>query len=249
MRAYWTLTRRELGTYFLSLRGYVIIAAVGFLIGFIFKVLIKTLGSDPSPAPVTELFYSTYLFWIILLLGTPVITMRLFALEKFSGTFETLMTTPISDVQVVGAKFTGAVFFYMIMWLPLLGCILIVRHYTSDPAAFDAEIVGSTFLGIFLLGCVFISLGCFASALTRSQMTAAMIGLLLCFSLFLLSFLADRLPGPDWQAQALSMFALPEQMHDFVRGVVDTRPVILYLSLTFFFLFLTLRVLGSRRWK
>ncbi|HZL43858.1 MAG TPA: ABC transporter permease subunit, partial [Verrucomicrobiae bacterium] len=236
--------------FFFSFTGYVIIAAALLMMGNSFVFILGKLQKPmPMTMPVTELFYITPFFWLLLLLTTPVITMRLFALEKFSGTFETLMTTPISDVQVVGAKFTGAVFFYMIMWLPLLGCILIVRHYTSDPAAFDAEIVGSTFLGIFLLGCVFISLGCFASALTRSQMTAAMIGLLLCFSLFLLSFLADRLPGPDWQAQALSMFALPEQMHDFVRGVVDTRPVILYLSLTFFFLFLTLRVLGSRRWK
>jgi ABC-2 type transport system permease protein len=249
MQAYRTLTRRELAGYFLSLRGYVIIAAVAFLIGFVFKVLIKTLGSDPSPVPVTELFYSTYLFWFILLLATPVITMRLFALEKFSGTFETLMTTPVSDVQVVAAKFTAALVFYMVMWTPLLACILIVRHYTSDPTAFDAGVIGTTFLGIFLVGCLFISLGCFASSLTRSQMTAAMIGLLFCVSLFLLSYLADRVPGTDWQSQALAFFGLPDQMHDFVRGVVDSRPVVLYLSLTLFFLFLTLRVLGSRRWK
>jgi ABC-2 type transport system permease protein len=109
--------------------------------------------------------------------------------------------------------------------------------------------VGSTFLGIFLVGCLFISLGCFASSLTRSQMTAAMISMVLCVSLFLVSFLAKQLPTSGWQAQVLSFFALRDQMHDFARGVVDTRPVVLYLSLTFFFLFLTLRVLGSRRWK
>lgn len=248
-QAYRTLARRELAGYFLSLRGYVIIATVAFLIGFVFKVLIKTLGSDPSPVPVTELFYSTYLFWFILLLATPVITMRLFALEKFSGTFETLMTTPVSDVQVVAAKFTAALVFYMVMWLPLLACILIVRHYTSDPTAFDVGVVGTTFLGIFLVGCLFISLGCFASSLTRSQMTAAIISLFFCVSLFLLSYLADRVPAADWRSQAVAFFGLPDQMHDFVRGVVDSRPVVLYLSLTFFFLFLTLRVLGSRRWK
>ena len=129
------------------------------------------------PMPVTELFYSTPFFWLILLLTAPVITMRLFALEKFSGTFETLMTTPVSDVQVVAAKFTAAMVFYMLMWLPLLGCLLIVRHYTNDTRALDAGVVGSTFLGILLLGGLFISLGCFASALTRSQIIAAMISL------------------------------------------------------------------------
>jgi ABC-2 type transport system permease protein len=199
--------------------------------------------------PVTELFYSTYLFWFILLLAVPVITMRLFAHEKFSGTFETLMTTPVSDVQVVAAKFTAALVFYMIMWLPLLACILIVRHYTRDPTAFDVGATGTTFLGVFLLGSVFIALGCFASALTRSQVTAAIISLAFCFGLFLLSYLADQVPAADWRSQVISFFALPAQMRDFARGVVDTRPVVLYLSLTFVFLFLTLRVVESRRWK
>jgi ABC-2 type transport system permease protein len=249
MRAYGTLTRRELAGYFLAPTGYVVIAIVTFLVGYIFKVLIETLGSDPTPVPITELFYSTYLFWFVLLLTTPVITMRLFALEKFSGTFETLMTAPVRDAEIVAAKFTASLVFYMVMWLPLLGCILIVRHYSNDPTGFDAGVVGTTFLGIFLLGCLFLSIGCFASALTRSQMGAAMVTLFLSTSLFLLSYLADRLPAADWQSQAIALFRLPDQMHDFARGIVDTRPVVLYLSATFLFLFLSLRVLGSRRWK
>jgi ABC-2 type transport system permease protein len=207
------------------------------------------LQGEPTIMPVTEAFYMTEFFWLILLLAVPVITMRLFALEKFSGTYETLMTTPISDVQVVAAKFTAAMVFYLVIWMPLLACILIVRHYTNDATAFDAGAVGSTFLGIILLGGLFISLGCFASSLTRTQMTAAMISLALSVGLFMLSFLAERFPAANWQAQALAWFALPDQMHDFTRGVVDTRAVALYLSITFFFLFLTLRVVESRRWK
>jgi ABC-2 type transport system permease protein len=249
MQVYWTLTRRELAGYFFSLTGYVIIAGTTFLVGLSFWNLLKNLQGEPTLMPVTELFCYSYLFWFIILLSTPVITMRLFALEKFSGTFETLMTTPVGDLQVVAAKFTAALVFYMLMWLPLLGCTLILRHYASDPTAFDAGVIGSTFLGIFLLGTVFISFGCFASALTRSQMTAAMISLVFSISLFLLYFVADRIPTADWKSQALSFFSLPDQMHDFARGVVDTRPVVLYLSLTFFFLFLTLRVMESRRWK
>ena len=120
MRAFWTLTRRELAGYFLSLTGYMIIAAAVFLMGFSFVVLLVNLQQEPTPMPVTEVFYITPFFWLILLLTTPVITMRLFALEKFSGTFETLMTTPVSDLQVVLAKFTAAMIFYLVMWLPLL---------------------------------------------------------------------------------------------------------------------------------
>jgi len=250
MHAYWTLVRRELSGYFFSMTGYIIIAAAMFLLGFSFVTLLRQLQHEATPMPVTELFYSTWFFWLILLLTTPVITMRLFALEKFSGTFETLMTTPVSDLQVVLAKFTAALVFYALMWLPLLGCVLVVRFYTNDPSAFDAGLLGSTFLGILLLGCLFVSLGCCASALTRSQVTAAVISLVLSASLFLLGILADQLPiHGSWESQVLACFALFDQMHDCARGIVDTRLIVFCLSATLFFLFLTLRVVESRRWK
>ena len=111
MQIFFTLARRELAAFFLSITGYIIIAAVTLLIGLSFVVLLTNLGSDPTPLPVTEMFYGTYFFWLILLVTGPVITMRLFALEKSSGTFETLMTTPISDFEVVAAKFSAAVIF------------------------------------------------------------------------------------------------------------------------------------------
>lgn len=250
MRIFLTLTRRELAAFFCSITGYVIIAAVTFLIGLSFVVLITNLGTDPSPMPVTEMFYRTYFFWLIVLLGTPALTMRLFALEKFSGTFETLMTTPVSDLQVVAAKFVSALVFYSVMWLPILACLFIVRHFTNQTSTLEAGTVGGMLLGVFLVGSLFLALGCFASALTRSQMAAAMISFVIGVSLFALGFLAEALPATAyWQSQVLSYFGLFEQMHDFARGVVDTRAVVFYVSLTFLFLFLTLRVVESRRWK
>jgi len=249
MKIFWTLLRRELGTFFFSLTGYVIIAAVTLLTGLSFVVLVQNLGTDPSPMPVTEMFYRTYFFWLIVLLASPVITMRLFALEKATGTFETLMTTPVGDAQVVTAKFFGALIFYLVAWLPLLACLFIVRHFTSQNAL-DGGTIGGMFLGIFLTGGLFLSLGCFASSLTKSQMAAAMISFVLGVSLFALGFLAEAIPAASrWQAQAISYFGLFEQMRDFARGVVDTRAVIFYVSATFLFLFLTLRVVESRRWK
>jgi len=250
MQAFWTLTRRELGAYFFSLTGYLIIGSAVFLMGFSFVDMLVNLQHEPTPMPITEMFYITPFFWLILLLITPVITMRLFALEKFTGTFETLMTAPVSDLQVVLAKFSAALLFYLATWLPLLACIFVVRHYTNDPAAFDPGSVGTTFLGILLLGGLFISLGCCASAMTRSQVSAAMISLAFGASLFLLGVLAGQVPDQaSWQAQALSHMALFEHMHDFARGIVDTRPVVLLVTLTLFFLFLTLRIVESRRWK
>jgi ABC-2 type transport system permease protein len=250
MQGYWTLVRRELTSHFYSWTGYVVIAAVVFLLGYSFANLLLAINSEATDRPVTEMFYGTYYFWLILLVTAPVITMRSFALEKYSGTFETLMTTPISDLQVVLAKFSGALLFYILMWLPLLGCLAIVRYYGNDPTAFDPGAVGSTFLGIFLLGGLYMSLGCFASALTRSQVIAAMVSFVLGISFFLLSFISIAFASQTgWQAQLFAHVGFVEQMQDFARGVIDSRPVICYLSFTLFFLFLTLKVVESRRWR
>jgi ABC-2 type transport system permease protein len=249
MSIFLTLLRRELAAFFYSVNGYLIIAAVTLLIGESFSTVITNLGSDASPMPVTELFYSTYYFWMIVLLAAPVMTMRLFALEKASGTFETLMTTQIGDVAVVAAKFCAAMIFYLVAWLPLLLCLFIVGHYARQHLGLDAGTLGGMFLGIFLIGCLFISLGCFASAITSSQMAAAMVSFVLGMSLFSLAFLAKALPPNSDLTQIIPYFDLFDQMDSFARGVVDTRVVVFYVSASFFFLFLTLRVVESRRWK
>jgi len=250
MRAYWTLVRRELGSFFVSWTGYIIIAAVVFLLGFSFASLLNGLNAQATPVPVTQLFYETLYFWLVLLVVTPLITMRSFAMEKSTGTYETLMTTPVGDAQVVLAKFTGALAFYLVLWLPLLGCVLIVRYYSNDHTAFDPGTVGSTYLGIFLLGCVYMSVGILASALTRSQIIAAMFSFAVGIGLFMLSFLTTAVGSQSgWAAKTVSYLSLMEHMRDFAHGVVDSRPVALTLTLTVFFLFLSWKSVESRRWK
>jgi ABC-2 type transport system permease protein len=251
MRVYYTLVRRELSSLFGSLIGYVIISAVLFLIGFSFTDLLERLDhSDPTDMPITELFYQTYYFWYILLLASPLITMRSFALEKATGTFETLITTPITDTQVVLAKFTSCLIFHLLMWLPLLACVLIVRHYASDTSAFNLGTVAGTVLGIMLVGALYMAMGCFASALTRNQVVAAMLGFLLGMAVFILSFRSlFGLPQTSLANRLLSYVSMMEHMQDFVRGIVDTRYVAFYVSLTACFLFLTLKAVESRRWR
>jgi ABC-2 type transport system permease protein len=251
VRAYCTLTRRELGSYFLSLTGYVIVAAAAGILGASFVVLLKRIGPAPTPLPLTDMFYVVDFFWLILVLGPPIITMRLFALEKFSGTFETLMTAPVTDLQVVLSKFTAGILFYLVMWLPLLGCIFAVRYFSHDTNPLDLGSLATTFLGIGLIGGVLVSAGCCASALTRNQVVAAIISLAFGVIIYLLAVLAsgEVMNSTSWKARALSCFALIDQMQDFSRGIVDTRPVIFLVSLTLFFLFLNLRIVESRRWK
>jgi len=249
MNVFWVLTRRELGAYFVSLTGYLIIAAITFLTGASYAQLVNVLGRETLPMPVTQMFFGSFYFWMILWLAAPVVTMRAFAQEKASGTFETLMTTPVSDLQVVLAKFSAACLFYLVMWLPLLACLFIVNHYTNQPAL-DLGTMGGMYLGIVLVGGFFLSFGCLASALTRSQMVAAMISLAFGMCQFALAWWASSLPSSNqWQSQLWSCMDMFAQMNNFARGAVDTRALVFYLSTTFLFLFLTLRVVESRRWK
>lgn len=250
MRAYLTLVRRDLGGFFHSFTGYLVVTLVALLLGLAFFVLIEGLNQETMEIPLLEIFYDTFFFWLILLLASPVITMRSFAQEKFSGTYEALMTTPVGNVQLVLAKFTAVMIFYSIMWLPLGGCLWVVHHYSAEPPPFDPGQYLAMGIGIFLLGTLYMSLGCFASSLTRSQIVAAMITLTCGVSFFLLSFLPYLLPfQTGWTGTILTQISLMEHMRDFVRGVIDTREVLFYLSLTFLFLFLTVKMVELRQWK
>lgn len=250
MQGFVTLVRREIGGYFNSLTGYVVLAVVLLLIGMSFAEIVAGLNGQPSTLPVTQIYYQTVYFWLILLLASPVITMRSFALEKDLGTFETLMTAPVSDRQVVGAKFLGTLIFYVIIFQPLLVCVLVLRYFGGAHEAFDYGLLASTALGILLLGCLYMSMGIFASSLTRSQVTAAMISFAFGLTLFVLSFanLGETSTSPALR-ELLAVINLRDYMEAFAAGIIDTRGIVLLLSLTALFLFLTLRVVESRRWK
>jgi ABC-2 type transport system permease protein len=250
MRAYLTLTRRELAGFFYSWIAYVVIAGAVFLMGISFVLLVTKLKSVPTLMPITDIFLNSPFFWLILLFSAPVITMRLFALEKSSGTFETLMTAPVSDLAVVLAKFSAALILYWIAWLPLLGFMLVLSYVAHDASLLDAGAVAGTFLGLLLLGMLYMSFGCFASSLTSNQIVAAMITFAIGLGLFILSFGADLLAADkSWTTAALNYTSLQAHMEDFSQGVVDTRCLVFYLTSSAFFLFLTHRVVQSRRWR
>jgi ABC-2 type transport system permease protein len=251
MRQFLTLVRRELGSHFLSLTGYVIVATVLLLLGFSFMDILTKLNGEPLDGPISEIFFVTVYFWLILLLTTPVITMRTFALEKFTGTFETLMTTPVSDLGVVLAKFFGSLIFYLITWLPLLAYMLVLQRYVDSPgASLDMQTVVSTFIGVVLIGSLFLAVGCFASALTKSQIIAAVFSYGLGLTLFLLSLRSlVQIEAKGWEADFFAHISMTEHMQDFARGVLPLSSVTYYVTVTIFFLFLTWKVVESRRWK
>src|SRR5436190_3120721 len=149
MQVFWTLFRRELGTFFQSMTGYVIISTTLGLLGVSLVDILAKLNTEGVSAPLTEVFYATVYFWMVLLLTTPVITMRTFASEKASGTYETLMTAPVSDLQVVLAKFAGTLTFFAITWLPSIGYMLFLQRYINSPStAWEPRAMATTFFGI-----------------------------------------------------------------------------------------------------
>ena len=250
MSVFRALVRRELSTFFQGPTGFIIIAAVLFLIGLGFVVVLSGLNGQATPMPVTQVFYGTYFFWVMLLLIAPVITMRSFAMERASGTYESLMTAPIGDWQVVLSKFTGALIFYAILWLPLLVCSMVVRFYVGESVVLELGTMFTSALGVLLVGCLYMSLGCFASALTRNQAVAAVSGFALGAALFFTGFFSffagDR---SDWLSQLARHVSLPGHMESFSRGVINLGAVIFFSSLTALFLYLTHKVVESRRWK
>ncbi len=134
------------------------------------------------------------------------------------------------------AKFAAALVFYMIMWLPLIACMFVLHYFTRGANVVDGATLGSAYLGIFLLGGLYMAIGCFASALTRNQIIAAMVSFAIGISFFLISFLADQLPlHANWVTHAVNCVAVWRQMQEFGRGVVDTRAIVFYLSATFSF--------------
>ena len=250
MNVFRALVRRELSAFFQGPTGFIIIAAVMFLIGLGFLVVLSGLNGEATPMPVTQVFYGTYFFWVILLLIAPVITMRSFAMERASGTYESLMTAPVGDWQVVLSKFAGALIFYMILWVPLLICSIVVRFYVGESAVLGLGTMFTSALGILMVGCLYMSIGCFASALTRNQAVAAVSGFALGAALFFTGFLSyfagDR---TDWLSQLARHISLANHMESFTRGVIDLGAIVFFLSLTGLFLYLTHKVVESRRWK
>lgn len=250
MSVFFALVRRELGGHFNSLTGYVVIAAVLLLTGFGLVDLIERIRQMPYDAPVTELFYQTTYFWLVVLLTSPVITMRTYAAEKATGTYEALMTTPVGDWQVVLAKFTGALVFFLLTWVPFIGVLFSLRQITGEAALFEPVIVAVTFLGIALVGALFMAVGCFASALTRSEIIAAMVAFLFGIGLWMLGYRPEASGMlPTWAVPALEHMSMTRHMEDFARGMLVGRYVVYYVTVTGLFLFLTHRIVQSRRWK
>ena len=243
MKRFAAILAREWRAYFFSPLAYVILAAFLLVNGLIFYAIISFLNAPGAPKgqALPYLFTNTY-FWIFNLFLVPIIAMRLFAEERKSGTIEILLTAPVSEAEAVLGKFAGALGFFLTLWAPTLVYVWILRSQTS----IDLGPVVSGYLAIALLGAYWLSVGVFASTLTKNQIVAAILTFGLLIPIFSAGLAASMINDPA-KREALGYLNLWDHMEEFARGVVDTRRIVYYLSATAFFLFLATVSLAARK--
>ena len=241
------IARRELLTYFYSPLAYVILTLFLLVQGYSFWVFVQFLSQPNAPhGAVMQFFFGgTFLYWMFLIFVVSTITMRLIAEERRSGTIETLMTCPVTEVEVVIGKYVGSLLFYAFLWLPTVAYVLVLRAYTPGQGP-ELGPVLSGYLGTLLVGATFTAAGLFASSLTRNQIVAAVLAFVFLALLLLLGVLEIFVQDPAWRDR-LSYLNLFSHMEDFGKGIVDSRHVVFHLSLVVFFLFAAVRVLQTKR--
>lgn len=241
------LTLRELKSFFYSPIAYVVGALFLLLQGFVFWLLVSVMIDprvDPSLTMPQFFFGGTFFFWFSVLLIAPLLTMRTFSEEKRTGSIELLLTAPVTDTQVVLSKFLGAWLGYILFWLATAAFFLVMRRFSS----FDWMPVFTGYLGTWLLGAVLISVGILASSLTRNQVIAAVLSFVTILLLFSVGILDVFVHDPE-ASKLIQYLSLMDHLRDFSKGILDTRPVIFYVSLTALALFATGRVINSPRWR
>src|SRR5437764_5309161 len=250
MRKFAVLLGREMRGYFYSPVAYIVLVFFLLVSGVDFYFQISFMNQRQLQYTVQEAFFNSVFFWFAFVLIFPLITMRLFAEEFKLGTIEPLMTAPVRDWQVVLSKFFGALVFYVILWLPTLLYFWVFQSITHQSAANSTGAYLGAYLMLFLLGIFYLSIGCLASALTKNQIVAAVISfcvITLHFFSGLISFILQEISSST--RQLLGYFSAIEQMGTLSRGDIDTRPMVLYVSMTIVMLTLTYQAFQSRKWR
>ena len=259
MRNILAIIERELRAYFISPVAYVVLTIFAFLSGLFFQTILSQImqyammqamqgaqfGRGPTPIDVPGIVSRQFLqtMSVILLFMIPMITMALFSEEKKRGTIELLLTSPITDLQVVLGKFFAAVSFFVILLFTTFIPTIVLYIY-GKPATGP---ILSAYLGLFLYGLALLAVGVFISTLTENQIVSAVISFGTIMVLWLVDVVAQRAEAPT--KDVLTYMSVLSHLDDFMKGVLSTSHIIFYLSMMAFALFLTYRSIDSLRWR
>jgi ABC-2 type transport system permease protein len=254
MRNVLTICRKELKSYFASPIAYLLMALFGLIFGFFFysatayfvmQGMRSQMMGGGRPMSVNEFVISPLLgnASVVGLFLIPLISMRLFAEEKRTGTIELLMTSPVRDWEVILGKWLGA----MVMYLCVIGVAALNIALLFIWGRPDWRPILTGFLGLILQGGCVLAIGTFISTTTRNQIIAGAATFAICLLLWVLSWVSSYNEAP-W-ASAVAYCSILTHFEPFSKGIIDTKDLVFYISAIFFGLFLTSRSLDSLRWR
>ena len=264
MRNLWPIAVKETRIYLTTATSYVLMAAFLLISAFFFQRLVAEFQyrglqymqlQDHGAAQqmnltdwvMAPLFLNITVFFLFML---PILTMRLLAEERRQKTLELLMTTPVRSIDIVLGKFVAAAFI-MVLMLALTSIFpWLLQHYGSasaDAPALDWRSIGTSYLGMTLLGSSFVAVGLFASSLSDSQITAVIVSFATLLMFYVIGLAARGQEG-FWLA-LLQYLSIHTHLEGFVHGVIRMTDVVYYLSLSFVGLFLTHQVVEAQRWR
>jgi ABC-2 type transport system permease protein len=233
MRHYLTVVSHEVRM--LLVNPFTYVAAVLFLgvTGFMFTDLLEEYTRAPQELSPATGFFQT--FWLPVIFMVPLLTMKAIADERRSGTLETLLTTPVSTVEVVLGKFTASYLLYLMLWLGTAVFFLVLSRFPVDARFFAPGPLVGGYVFVAVAGLFFIGIGIFTSSLTRSQPVAGILSSTLLIGLIIGSNLASGLEIFNHESfqpvkDVLAYAQVFDHLQDFTRGIIDTRHVLFYLS-------------------
>jgi len=246
------IAHKELKSYFSTPIAYVVIGFFAFLFGYFFYAMLIIFnqqsaqfegqggGADINQQLIRPLFLNAS---VILLFVLPLITMRTYSEEKRSGTIELLLTSPLTDVQIILGKFLGAMGLYAAM-IAITAVHMALLFSYGNP---EWKVVVTGYIGLLLMGGCFISVGLLISSLTKNQIVSGMVTFAVFLMLWVINWIASFM-GPTTQS-VLNYLSITDHFDDFTRGILDTKHLVYYFSVMSFGLFLTARSVDTERWK
>ncbi len=254
MRNVLAIAHKELRSYFASPIAYILIGLFAVMFGYFFYVFLMMFvreseqmmqfggggGANVNQMMIRGLFQNTA---VIILFVMPMITMRTYSEEKRSGTIELLLTSPVTDLEIIVGKFLGALALYGAMLVVTMFYIAILFRIGNP----EWRPIVAGYLGLLLMGGCFLSIGLFLSSVTKNQIVAGFLTFATFLMLWIISWIGES-SGPTTR-DVLNYLSITEHLDDFSRGIIDTKHIVYYLSFITFGLFLTAKSVDSERWR
>jgi ABC-type transport system involved in multi-copper enzyme maturation permease subunit len=246
-----TLTRRELSAYFYSPIGFLVLGGMALAEWLSYVHFVGQItGAGNVPEPIVQFYFTEILILFLYVVQIPILTMRLLAEEKQTGSLEVLLTSPVNESTIVVGKFLATLIFYLVCWVPSGLFLIALREIGDQP--FDYRPLLGFYIGLAAQGAMFISMGLFFSSITRNQVVAAVLTFDVLLGLLFVTlwrFNPAIAKLPDVFLSSFGRLSFYHMWLESLGGQLPIRDVLLALSLAVFGLFLTVKVLEIRKWS